>query len=294
MRSEAVMTATILRLAREDARIRAVYLNGSRANPHAEKDPWRDYDIVYVVSETQSFLEDRSWLDVFGTRAILQEPDQMDVVRHGARTDFSSGYTFLMLFSDGVRIDLHLETAEACLQGYGRDTLTVCLLDKDGLLPPLPPPDDTGYRTPAPSDDCYQCCCNEFFWCLNNVAKGLVRHQFPYAQAMYQRAVHPELVSMLVWYAGTVRGFPVTAGMWGKYLEKLLPEPVYRQLLDTYSDGDERDLWQSVFHACELFRFAAGGVADALCLHYPASDDAGTMAYLGVMRRVYDAEREKP
>lgn len=40
-----------------------------------------------------------------------------------------------MLFTDFTRIDLHIETAEAALEGYGTDTLTLPLLDKDGILP---------------------------------------------------------------------------------------------------------------------------------------------------------------
>jgi hypothetical protein len=46
----------ILYVAKADERIRAVYMNGSRANPNVEKDKHQDYDIVYVVTETESIL----------------------------------------------------------------------------------------------------------------------------------------------------------------------------------------------------------------------------------------------
>jgi hypothetical protein len=45
----------ILDVAKADQRIRAVYMNGSRANPNIKKDKYQDYDIVYVVTETESF-----------------------------------------------------------------------------------------------------------------------------------------------------------------------------------------------------------------------------------------------
>ena len=54
MRTEREMTALILGVAERDARVRAVFMNGSRANPNAPRDIFQDYDIVYVVEETGS------------------------------------------------------------------------------------------------------------------------------------------------------------------------------------------------------------------------------------------------
>ncbi len=42
----------ILDTARADERIRAVILNGSRANPNAPRDPFQDFDIVYLVTDS--------------------------------------------------------------------------------------------------------------------------------------------------------------------------------------------------------------------------------------------------
>ena len=62
MRSEAEMYDLILRIANEDSRIRAVYMNGSRTNKNVPKDLFQDYDVVYVVTETKSFIEDKEWI----------------------------------------------------------------------------------------------------------------------------------------------------------------------------------------------------------------------------------------
>lgn len=53
MRSEKEMLELIINTAREDSRIHAVYMNGSRTNKNAPKDIFQDYDIVYVVEETK-------------------------------------------------------------------------------------------------------------------------------------------------------------------------------------------------------------------------------------------------
>ena len=51
MRSEKEMMGLILNTAREDERIRAVIMNGSRVNPNVKRDCFQDYDIVYVVKD---------------------------------------------------------------------------------------------------------------------------------------------------------------------------------------------------------------------------------------------------
>lgn len=48
-RTETEMMNLILSTAKEDERVRAVILNGSRANPNLKKDIFQDYDIVYIV-----------------------------------------------------------------------------------------------------------------------------------------------------------------------------------------------------------------------------------------------------
>jgi aminoglycoside 6-adenylyltransferase len=74
-RSEKEMFDLILGVAKADDRIRAVVLNGSRANLSARRDCFQDYDIVFVVKDIRPFTRDHSWIDVFGERMILQMPD---------------------------------------------------------------------------------------------------------------------------------------------------------------------------------------------------------------------------
>ena len=141
MRTEREMTALILGVAERDARVRAVFMNGSRANPNAPRDIFQDYDIVYVVEETASFRAQPGWVDVFGERLVMQTPDEMDHAA-GQPTDLARCYGYLMQFADGNRIDLRLMTLPRALEECQSDSQTIVLLDKDGILPPLPPPGD--------------------------------------------------------------------------------------------------------------------------------------------------------
>jgi aminoglycoside 6-adenylyltransferase len=77
MRSEQELLDLILRTAREDERIRALLLNGYRANPAAPQDPFRDFDVVCIVTEDAPFRENREWTRRFREIMILRVPEDM-------------------------------------------------------------------------------------------------------------------------------------------------------------------------------------------------------------------------
>lgn len=78
MRSEQEMMNLKLNIATDDKHIRAVYMNGSRTNPNVPKDMFQDYDIVYVVTEMESFIKAVGWINMFGHLLMIQEPDKYD------------------------------------------------------------------------------------------------------------------------------------------------------------------------------------------------------------------------
>ncbi len=39
---------------------------------------FQDYDIVYVVTDVNSFIDDSNWINQFGDLLMLQEPEKMD------------------------------------------------------------------------------------------------------------------------------------------------------------------------------------------------------------------------
>lgn len=158
MRTEEEMMRLILRVAGDDERIRVVAMNGSRTNPNVPRDIFQDYDIVYLVTDMDSFFSDEGWIDVFGERIIMQTPEDMAMFP----PELDGGFSYLMQFTDGNRIDLTLlplDKAEAYAQ---KDKLTLVLLDKDGSMPELVPPTDEDYWVRPPSAKFFADCCNEF------------------------------------------------------------------------------------------------------------------------------------
>ena len=277
MRTEQEMYDLILGFAKADDRVRAVFLNGSRANPNAPKDNYQDFDIVYVVDRFEEFKADWSWLDVFGKRLIMQTPEIM-------RDPSGDGhFNWMMLFSDGNRLDLTLIPLSRP-DLIGTDSQTVVLLDKDGILPEFPPASDRDYLPWKPSELYYTSCCNNFFWCMQNVAKGIARDELPYAMLMYHTVVREELHDMLSWYIGCKTDFQVSPGKMGKYFKNYLPKDLYQNYEKTYSNGQPEHFWQAVETACELFRRAAKAVGADLGYAYNQQDDDGIMEYLRMVR----------
>jgi aminoglycoside 6-adenylyltransferase len=284
LRSEQEIFDLILGIAKADQRVRAVYMNGSRANPKIQKDIYQDYDIVFVVTETKSFLNKKDWISLFGEIAIVQEPDNNDF-GWGIQANFDRSYTWLILFKDGVRIDLNIQIKEVMLEKYTSDSLTIPLLDKDNCLPEIPASNDKDYHIKKPTVSQYKGCCNEFWWCLNNVAKGIVRDQLPYAMWMYNVIVRDMLVKMIDWYIGINNDFSVSVGMSGKYYKNYLAKEMYDMYAKTYSDSDYNNMWSAIYISCELFRKIAQPVAAHLGYTYNITEDRNIIEYLNKVQK---------
>jgi len=267
MRSEQEMFELILGVAKKDNRIRAVYMNGSRANPNVKKDIFQDYDIVYVVSETESFLMDEEWTKVFGELIIMQEPDKIDKML-GIDLDFSISYTYLMQFNDGNRIDLHIQTKEELRLEYGQDKLTVPLLDKENCLPKISAPSDEDYWVKKPTYEHYFSRCNNFWWVAPYCAKGLWRQEILYSIEELNNYVRQDLLSMISWYVGIKTDFKVSLGKANKYLKKYIDAEFWDLLMQTYHTSDYESAWNALIITCELFEKAATIVGEALGFQY--------------------------
>lgn len=285
MRNEQEMMDLIINTAKEDERIRAVYMNGSRTNPNVPKDIFQDYDIVYVVTETSTFIEDENWINIFGALLMVQEPDKLDQ-GIGLDINFERRYAYLMLFTDGNRIDLTIQTKETMLEEYGKDKLTIPLIDKDDFLPSIPSPSDIDYHVKKPTEGQFDSCTNNFWWCLQNVAKGIWRDELPYTKLMFKYTTRESLDKMVNWWIGIEYDFQVSTGKMGKYFKKFLPESYWEMYQATYSDGSYENIWDSVFITCELFRALARDVAKSLSYTYPADDDKNMMEYLQYVRKL--------
>lgn len=277
MRTEKEMYDLIIGTAQADERIRAVYMNGSRTNLSVPRDIFQDYDVVYVVTATKPFYEDKNWIDIFGERLYMQLPYELDK-SVGMDVDFDESYAWLMQLADGNRIDLTVRPVRC--SGVTDDKLCRILLDKDGILPAVPDPTDEDYRVKKPAAEEFNAACNEFWWCMNNAAKGLWREEVPYVLDMINHCVRPQLVKILSWKIGFDTDFTVSVGKSAKYMYKWLESAVWQRFLRTYSGFDISEIWKSVFVMCDLMDEFAPEIAEKLHTEYDFTMAKNSRAWL--------------
>lgn len=264
MRSEQEMLDRIVNTAKNDDRIRAVIMNGSRTNANVPRDIFQDFDIIYLVADVDVFKADPTWIKRFGELMIIQTPETME----DPPPSNDGSFTYLMQFTDGNRIDVTLIPI-AKVHEIGNDSLNRTLLDKDGLLPPFAPSNDSAYLPKPPTAKTFDDCCNEFWWVSLNVAKGLWREEILYAKYILDRHVRDQLMKMLTWYVGMKTQFSRSPGKLGKYLKQYLEPALWMLLEKTYADASYDTTWQSLFAMCELFEKTANEVAEQLKFDYP-------------------------
>lgn len=285
MRTEKEMFDIIINTAKSDDRVLAAYLKGSRTNPNVPRDIYQDYDIMYVVKETESFRTNLSWMNAFGNIILKQEQDDDFGYgdRFGLREHYDKTYSWLLLFEDGSRIDIGVETLETMRSGNNRNKLFLPLLDKAGCLPQLPPPTDEDFYVIKPSESKFRGCCNEFFWSLCDVVKGILRDELPFAMTTYHTQSHNMLEVMLGWYIGTRTDYSVSCGKLNKYFKRYLPDDIYRLYLQTFPDSSYEHFRQAIKSSCILFRQAAVITGESLGITYPKDYENGFMKYTEVI-----------
>ncbi|SJZ45001.1 aminoglycoside 6-adenylyltransferase [Anaerorhabdus furcosa] len=281
MLNEKKMMDLILTLASLRDDVRLVYMNGSRVNPMIKKDKYQDYDLVFGVTTTEYFLQHQDWIKLFGEVCMIQEPDYIDC-KTGLKenADFSKSYTWLILYKDGNRIDLHIELVSESKKNIHNSSLTKILLDKDHCLDSIPPSSDIDYHIHKPSQELFDACSNEFWWCLNNVAKGLARNEIPYALSMFHVYVREVFHQMIDWHIGCQTNFSISSGKMGKFYKNFLSPSDYKKYLATYSDASIENIWTAVFTCCSLFSDYALQVSNQLNFRYNLNDENNMLEYL--------------
>jgi aminoglycoside 6-adenylyltransferase len=209
---------------------------------------------------------------------MLQTPETM-------RGPIGDGrFTYLMLFTDGTRIDLQLIPADRLDEMIEGDSETIPLLDKDGILPAFPPPSDKDYHIKKPAKLEYDSACNNFWWCCQNVAKGVCRDEIPYAAGMLNDVLREELHRAIEWRIGIDTEFRASAGKMGKYFGRYLSDRHYSMYKVTFPAARAASIWNALFVMCDLFRDLAAEVGAQFGFEYPTEDDKGMTAYLERLR----------
>ena len=279
MRTEEEIKKIILDLASDEDRIRAVLLNGSRANSNVKPDKYQDFDIVFIVNDFDSFITNHKWTNVFGEKIISQHPREMNFGKND-EVDLRFGFTYLMMFSDGNRIDLTIFPAKHLKTHFKIDSLTIVWLDKDNSFSKIEKSNEKDYHILKPTEKEFTDTCNEFWWVSTNVAKGLLRNEIIYAKELIEVFVRPMFMKLIEWKIGIETNFSVSSGKSGKYFDKYLEKDFYNKVLKTYSGADLETNWNSLFVMTELFEDLENYVSEQLGFTCNKEEQQNVIGYL--------------
>lgn len=251
MRTETEMMDLIMKKAIEDERIRAVTMNGSRANKNAVHDKYSDFDIVYFVTDVREFTKDKSWINYFGDILIVQYP--MDWYSHPYDYDSYGSFTYLIQFSDGNRIDLSIVDIRNIEKEKDDNEPRVILLNKDNYKELIPTDNEEAFFIKQPTEMEFYNTTNEFRWLSIYISKGLCREEFYYAKYSYDILIMEMFMKMLNWKIGIEYRFNVTTGASNKYLKRFLSEDEMKHLQGIFPNGEYEDIWEKLFLMYDYF-----------------------------------------
>jgi len=266
MRTSKEMFTLFERIAVSDERIRVMTLEGSRVNPNVTPDVYQDYDITFLVTDVESFTCSDEWLAIFGNLLFMQKPEAMALFPPGIPAGW---FSYLMLFSDGVKIDLTLIPLTDIEEYFKQDPLIRILLDKDGICPGSPDPSDEQFWVQKPDAAFVSDCANEFSMTSTYVAKGLLRNELLSANWAFDQILRTELLRMLGYLTGSRRGFPVNTGKYDKRLPGFLHDSERKKLFTTYDLQNTEAVWKALSAAIELFEDSMAEVCTTLGFKYP-------------------------
>jgi len=244
-----------------------------------------------VVEDLDPFLRDHSWVDVFGERMIMQLPEDMEL--YPPSPELAGAFSYLMLFTDGNRIDLVMVPLKL-LHHFTADSLCKVLLDKNGIFntSPLPPASDASYLVQKPSARSFTDCCNEFWFTSGSMGKALWRGEVIAGQELLNQVIRGALLQMLDWHIGCRHEFKVNPGKSGKFYQRYLEPELYEKLLKTYPLASLPHIWDATFATIDLFSYAAKSVAAELGYEYAADWEEHLTAHLLHVRKLpADAQR---
>lgn len=268
MRTTEEMMAQLYAFVDNNDDIRIFAMEGSRMNSEIKVDAYQDFDVTFFVDNLPAWIDDESWLDYFGPRLIVQKPDAMTLYPAG-----EFGFSYLILFEDGQKMDLTLNTMADLDRYIESEALATVLVDKDQLLDAKVQAEPSHFHLKQPNVAEFDDCCNEFWWVTTYVAKGLLRHEVLFAMDHLNEILRPELFRMLSWQVGFEHGFNRSIGKNYKFLPEYLADDEWADIMASFNMQSEEAVWQAMFLVVDLFVKSSKTVAALIGANYPAYEE---------------------
>lgn len=276
MRSEVEMMHLIMDVALKLG-VKAIAMNGSKANQQAPADDFQDYDIVYFVDSKQmhQLIDSREWLTAFGEQLIMQVPGDFEP----EQITYQDFFTFLMLFTDGNRIDLGLCPVTKVQEWRENDPVGKVIYDPNNLLPNDLLTDGRIYYQAKPTELEFSNCCNEFWWVSTYVVKGIARQELLYGTDHFYQNCFQEFLQMLNFKVAAEHDYQIDLGKNHKYLFQYLTTEETTSLQKLLNLSDYQNLTENLFQMQTWFEQLATDFATKNSYRYDTVTSARVMEY---------------
>lgn len=253
--------------AREEEPIRALILEGSLAAKEGADD-LSDYDVNMFITDPQPYVQDESWLSLFG-EVWVYLPEK---VAHKG-TVYA---TRLVIFEDGIKVDFILYSTDVLKEfaSAGRlpenyDVGYRVLLDKDRMTDKLPTPSFMGYRSGRPTSNDFTDCVNQFWFEAYHVAKYLKRNDLFLAR-FRDWNTKTLLLRMIEWHERGKHAWDYRTHPLGKHMQSWASPNIWDELSRSFAHLDREDSWRALFATFDLFGRVSRDTAKLIGCSYPA------------------------
>ncbi|WP_227394716.1 aminoglycoside 6-adenylyltransferase [Jeotgalibacillus aurantiacus] len=264
----------LLPFAQKEPAIEGVLLTSSRANPHAFRDEWTDFDIELFVNDFTLFQTD-DWLNTFGelAAAVPKMPEKSE--EHMTR---------LTLFQDGTKVDfqiLHVSTSKKLNPlPLEYDVGYRILLDKTGVFKNMPHPTHQAYRIQPPTEVEFAETVNSFWWDTSYISKSLRRDELFFAKFISESALRLNFFQPLIeWRIGSKHDWNVNPNKMGRWFKRYLSKEDWEWIERTYAGPDLEDNWRALFHMMDVYHDWATELATELGYPYDLQTEQNMRAY---------------
>lgn len=250
--------------ARDESRIQAVLLFGSRSRKDHPADVYSDYDFLILTTDSGYFLHTDGWLERFGpVRISFLEPTLAGGMERRVCFDNAVDADFLFLPADRVsELVQDQEVGELLSRGC---ELLVDKIAMSELLPRLPVP-----RGTVLSEAEFQNLAQTFAFHILWAAKKIGRGELWTAKQCIDGYMKQLLRQMLECREKAGRGDTFDCWHDGRFLDQWLDGKFAARLPETFGGYDATDLVRALFLTAELFSDAAKEAAEKRHFRYPA------------------------
>jgi aminoglycoside 6-adenylyltransferase len=231
--------------------VRAAVVIGSRARTDHPADEWSDLDVLVFADHHERYEQSGEWAERFAPvwvmrsgRTVMNDPEWLVLYAGGFRADFVIHPATLLCGLGKMMAENRLPLAVT--RGVR------VLIDRDSVIPPLPPPSSPGPAQP-PSAETFRAAVEGFWFDAVYAAHQLCRKEMVPFRGV-DAGLKWQLVTMMEWHARSTRGWATDTWHAGRFLDEWADPRCSARLKNCFAPWDLEKTWQAFGELTDLYR----------------------------------------